>query len=239
MINQFLRTADADRVLRTLQKLSHHGISGWVLTGGLAVEITCLRGGQPPSVRQLNDIDFITSAFDCIPETLSENFLFRHVHPLDPPGKTILQLVDAETALRIDLFRAHGAIMTRAIPVDLPSGIVQLISPGDLLARGARLLLALRRGNPVPAKHASDYLRLEKVTQPAAVETAWQDHRRPDHPATFREASSLIRGLTHSHRDFLITPEYSKDFQVCPRCTAIDAFPLADSDLILSLLGYC
>jgi hypothetical protein len=54
-----------------------------VLVGGLAVEFHCLRGGHAPSIRHLNDIDFVAPAFDCIPETLAREFLFRHVHPFD------------------------------------------------------------------------------------------------------------------------------------------------------------
>jgi hypothetical protein len=76
--------------------------------------------------------------------------------------------------------------------------------------------------------------------QPFGVEVAWPDHRKPGHPKTFREASTLVHRLIATHRDLLITVDYSKDAtQVCPRCVASDAFPLADSHLVLSLLGYC
>ncbi len=115
MTDLFLRDPEAKRALKTVQKLSRHDISGWALAGGLAVEIHCLRIGLSYSTRPRDDIDFVAGAFDCAPETLAKDFLFRHVHPLDPPGKTILQLVDAETALRIDLFRAYGAIMGRTL----------------------------------------------------------------------------------------------------------------------------
>ena len=240
MIDRFLHPADAKRAWKTLQKLSHHDITGWALAGGLALEIHCLIGGQPPSARRLNDIDFVASAFDSIPETLAEDFLFRHVHPFDPPGKTILQLVDAETALRIDLFRACGESMRRTISVDIPSGPIQLISGEDTLARTARLLLDLRGGVPVAAKHANDYLRLEKLAHPSSVEAAWQDHRKNDHPTTFPGARTLVQGLIATHRDLLINIEYStENTQVCPRCVATNEFPLADPHLVLSILGYC
>jgi hypothetical protein len=239
MTNQFLSAADAKRALKTVQKLSRHDISGWALAGGLAVEIHCLRGGLPSSTRPLNDIDFVAAGFDCAPETLARDFLFRHVHPLDPPGKTILQLVDVETALRIDLFRAYGAIMTRARPLRPPFGPVQLLSGEDVLARAARLLLELRGGVPVAAKHANDYLRLEKMMQTSDLEVAWQDHRRPGHPVMFRETNILVRGLIASHQHLLVTPDYSKDAtQICSRCVPTTAFPLADSQLVLSVLGY-
>ena len=240
MINRFLSATDAKRALKTIQKLSRHEISCWALAGGLAVEIHCFRRGLPSSTRLLNDIDFVAAAFDCAPETLADDFLFRHVHPLDPPGKTILQVVDAETALRIDLFRAYGAIMTRALPLEFPFGRIQLISAEDVLARTARLLLDLRGGFPVAAKHGNDYLRLEKLIPTSDLEAAWHDHRKPTHPVTFREANALVRGLLAAQQNLLITPHYSKDAeQICSRCVAKPAFPLADPHLVLSLLGYC
>ena len=129
-------------------------------------------GEQPSSSRGLSDIDFVASAFDCIPETLAEDFLFRHMHPFDPPSKTILQLMDAETALRIDLFRACGKTMRRTAPLDFPSGPVQLISQNDIQTRAVTILLDLRDGIPVSAKHANDYPRLQKFLPPSGIETA-------------------------------------------------------------------
>src|SRR5947209_44384 len=90
--------------------ISHTGRSG-----GFAVEIHRLRRGRQSSLRTLNDLDFIANGFDCIPRTLADDFLFRHVHPMDPPCKTILQFIEVDTAMRIDLFRAHGAIMSRNV----------------------------------------------------------------------------------------------------------------------------
>ena len=236
----FLRSDEAKGALKTLRRLSHHEMSAWALAGGFAVEIYCMRGGLPATKRPRHDIDFVVPGFDCIPQTLARDFLFRHVHPLDPPGKTILQLVDAETALRIDLFRAYEAIMTRTLSLDFLSRSIQLISVEDVLARTARLLLDLVAGVQVPAKHADDFLRLTDLTQSSEVEVAWQDHRRPDHPATFHEANTLVRGLIATHRHLLVAPQYSKDVtQTCSRCIPSAAFPLAGPQLVLSLLGYC
>lgn len=237
---RFLDVTEVERVQATLQKLSQHGISRWALAGGLAVEIYCLRGGLPASTRPLNDIDFVAPAFDCIPKTLGQDFLFRHVHPLDPPGKTLLQFVDALTALRIDVFRAYGATMVRTVPLDFRGCRMRLLSIEDVLARTARLLLDLRGGVPVTAKHARDYLRLEKLTQPSKVETAWRDHRKADHPVTFGEANAFVRELIATRRELLTTPHYSNDAaETCSRCVANTSFPLADPRVVLSILGYC
>jgi hypothetical protein len=239
-MDRFLRFGEAKRALKTLHRLSHHEISAWALAGSFAIEVHCIRGGRPATKRTLRDIDFVAPGFDYIPQTLARDFLFRHVHPLDPPGKTILQLVDAETALRIDLFRAYGAIMTRTLCLEFLSRSIQLISIEDVLGRTARLLLDLAAGVQVPAKHAADFLRLASLIPSSEVEVAWQDHRKPDHPLTFREANTLVRGLIATHRHLLVAAQYSKDVtQTCSRCIPSATFPLAEPQLVLSLLGYC
>jgi hypothetical protein len=240
MLPRFLSVGDADRALNALRKLASHDCREWAVTGGLAIEIHHLHRGQQPSIRSLNDLDFIARSFDCIPQTLADDFLFRHVHPLDPPGKTMLQLIDPDSALRIDVFRALGATMDRTSPLDLPSGTMQLISLEDLAAREARLTLDLAQGIPAPSKHARDFLRLMKLVNPASVETAWQDHRKPKHPLTFQEANSLLHDLIAAHPELLITPDYSNDAdKACTRCQPTAAFRLADPKVVLSLLGYC
>ena len=240
MIERFLSAAGADRAWRTLRKLARHHIGGWALTGGFAVEVHRLRRGRQASVRALNDIDFVAGAFECIPETLADDFLFRHIHPSDPPGKTILQLIDPDSALRVDVFRASGATMSRTSRLDLPAGACGLISLEDLVARSARLVLDLADGLPVSSKHAGDFLRLVEIVAPADVEAAWQEHRKPAHPATFEEADRLLQNLIPARQNLLITVDCSKDTgEVCPRCAPTPAFRLAEPKLVLSLLGYC
>jgi hypothetical protein len=240
VIQHFLSAPDAERTLSTLRKLARHNISRWALTGGFAVEIHHLRCGRPPSIRPLNDLDFIADGFDCIPETLADEFLFQHVHPLDPPGKTILQFIHADTAIRVDLFRVLAATMSRAVSVDLPSGPIQLISIEDLVARTARLVLDLAEGVPVASKHAVDYMRLVELVDPSNVEAAWQDHRRPTHPRTFYETAGVLQNLISTRSNLLVTPEYSKEIGVlCPRCVHTPPFQRADAKLALSLLGHC
>jgi hypothetical protein len=227
-------------VFNTLRKLTLHEVSSWVLVGGLAVEFHCLRSGHSHPIRHLNDIDFVASAFDCIPATLARDFLFRHVHPFDPPGKTMMQLVDADTSLRVDLFRADGGIMSRAISVDLSSGPLRVSSVEDVIAHTARLLLDLDASVPIPAKHAGDYLRFAQFVNSSNMETAWQDHRKPTHPTKFCETNRLVKSLIATRRNLLISPECSKDTtEVCPRCVRTPTFELADPNVVLSLLGYC
>ena len=156
-------------------------ISGrWALTGGLAVEIHRLRLGCDPSPRALNDIDFFAGCVPLHPESLTEDFLFRHIHPLDPPGKTMAQLADPHSAVRVDVFRAYGAAMSRTSRLRIAGSAGPARFPRrpgrEIGAVGAR---CCRQRAPVPSKHARDFLRLVELGAPAAVEAAWRDHRKP------------------------------------------------------------
>jgi hypothetical protein len=240
ILERVLSAADADRALRSFRKLARHDIARWALTGGFAVEIHRLRLGRGAGIRALNDLDFITDSFACIPDTLADDFLFRHIHPFDPPGKTMLQAIDPDTSVRIDVFRAYGATMRRTSLLDFPAGAIQLISLEDLVARTARLALDLADGACIPAKHAVDFMRLVELVDSAEVEGAWLDHRRPQHPVSFAETIHLLRNLIPARQDLLIVPGYAKDAtERCERCAATAAFPLADQNVVLSLLGYC
>ena len=220
-----------------MEKFARHDLSQWALAGGFAVEIHCKRAGREPAIRPLNDLDFIAPSFDCAPATLArENFLFRHVHPADPPGKTMLQFFDTQNAVRIDLFRTVFAVMSRT----QRAGRLLLISPEDMTARSARLLMDLAADLPCAAKYARDYLRISGFAPISDVETAWIDHREPSHPATFREADSLIRRALETRADLLITPQYSKNTaEICPRCASGTPFALAEPAAVLALAGYC
>jgi hypothetical protein len=222
------------------RKLARHDIGCWALTGGVAFEMHADRLGLPAASRALNDLDFVVESFDCIPETLPDDFLIRHVHPLDPPGKIILQMIDPGAALRIDVFRACGLTTSRVVRMDLPLGAVQLVSLEDLIARAARLLLDVADGVPVASKHARDYLRFVGLVDPDAMETAWQDHRKPAHPRSFEEVRRTLPDLIGAHPGLLITPVYLKNAEEqCPRCAPFARFQLADPNAVLALLGYC
>ena len=239
-MQQFLSAADYDRATRSLRKLAQHDVRGWALTGGVALEIHRARLRGTAAIRTLNDLDFIVDSFDSIPHTLANDFLFRHIHPFDLPGKTILQFIDPGSALRMDVFRACGGTMKRTIRIDLASSAIQLISLEDFTARTARLLLDLADGIPVVSKHARDFLDCVDLVDTAQVETAWQDHRKPNHPITFQKTVSLLTDLIPTRQALLITPEYSRNHESsCPRCSPTPAFQLANPHVILSLLGYC
>jgi len=240
VFEQFLSIAEADRASQAFRKLQRHDIRTWVLTGGFAVEIHRLRLGCEPSIRVLNDLDFVVSSFDCIAETLTCDFLCRHVHPFDPPGKMLAQFIDADNRLRIDIFRAHGAMLSRTMRVQLPFGIIQVISPEDLTARLARIVLQITQGIPVASKYAYDLVRLLEVLNPAQVEPAWLDHRRPKCSINFQHACHLVLELIKARPQLLVNPEYSKRTdEECVRCVPKGRFQLVDPEKMVSIMGYC
>jgi len=62
-----------------------------------------------------------------------------------------MQAVDPETAVRVDVFRAYGKEMDRAVVLEGTDGGMRIISLEDLVARTARLCLDLASDTPIPA----------------------------------------------------------------------------------------
>jgi len=116
----------------------------------------------------------------------------------------MLQAIDPESALRVDVFRACGGTMDQAGAVELPCGTVRLISLEDLLARTAPLLFGLVEGAALPSVHAMDYLRLADLVDPAEVELARGNLRKPRHPETFAEADALLRKFIPARQHLLV-----------------------------------
>ena len=238
MLEQFLSCNDQGRAQRVIQKLASHDPRSWVLTGGLAVEIHHVKRGAEPVRRPLNDIDFVATSFDCLSKDLHKTFLFRHVHPFDPPGKTMLQAIDVDEAVRVDVFNDGGVASRRAEAMSLSKWEMQIISMEDLLARMARLTLNIVYGETVPAKHARDFFRLSKLANLERMEKVWPYHRRENHPATFRKAHELLRDLVPYRQKLLTTPAYSTAFEICKRCIPTPYFQLADPKRLFSILGH-
>ena len=242
-IDAFYAPADASRLSRTLRRLAKFDLSRWALTGGTAIELQLRERGAPVMVRNLHDLDFIASGFDCLPPALGDLLLPRHVHPHDPPGKTMLQAVDSETAVRVDVFRAYGSEMERARALqlsELPECALSIVAFEDLLARHARLCCALLRGERVAPKYARDFLRMLDLAEGEYIDEVWQDHRKPTDPLSFAEAAGLLREAIAQRAELLIAPVYSTDIdEVCPRCESTASFQLANAGQVLALLGYC
>lgn len=240
MVLEFLSDSDAERAIAVLEKLQRHGIHQWVLTGGLAIELHLALRGLPTVARPFNDLDFVVPRFDCIPESLDSEFLCRHIHPPDPPGKTIAQFVDSQQRLRVDVFRASEALFNRTVHLQSPIGSTRLVSLEDLIARLTRIVLQVGEDTAVPSKHAHDLVRLLQIADPAKIQTVWFEHRRDEHPLNFREASAMARQLIFTRPLLFRTVQYSTNAdEVCERCAPTAGFQLASAQTILSILGYC
>lgn len=239
-LDQFLSAADSHRAAQVLLKLADHDISSLALTGGFAIELQILRRGRQACLRPLHDIDFLVDSFDGIPETLGRAFLFRHVHPYDPPGKTLVQAVAEEMAVRVDVFRAYGQEMARTEPTVLAGYPMRTVSLPDLVARHAQLTWDLVGGQPVSPKYARDFLRMLELLTTDEVEDIWQEHRKPHCPDSFAETARELKKIIELRQDLLVSPVYSTDtLESCSRCHSLTAFPLADAGRIMELLGYC
>lgn len=239
-INAFYEEDAARRLSGTLVLLTKHDVSPWALTGGTAIEIHLRQMGAPSFVRPLHDLDFIAATFDCLPVTLGNLLIFRHVHPQDLPAKTMLQAVDPDTAVRVDVFRAYGSEMKRVQRLELANSVFQIVAFDDLVARHTRLCCDLLRGRKVAPKYARDILRMLDFANYHRIENLWQEHRTPDDPKTFRDAAASVREAIRKHSNLLIPPVYSTDVdEVCPRCDRTTAFSLGDARQVFGLLGYC
>ncbi len=237
---QFLNPADVSRTIRMLHKLGAHDITGWALTGGLAIEIHILLRGGSTEVRRLHDIDFLAASFDRIPETLGNGLLLRHIHPSDPPGKTLLQAVDEELAIRVDVIRAYGSEMERVSEIEVSGIPLGIVSMEDVEAAHALVCWDLMLEKKVDPKYARDFLRMLALVKSDEIEEAWQEHRKPECPESFRETATELRGAIALKPELLAPATRLIDVSaVCARCQGTEAFRLAEASHVLSILGYC
>jgi hypothetical protein len=237
---RFLKPADASRAMRMLRKLSAHDISGWALTGGMAIEIHLLLRGPASVTRPLRDIDFVTRSFEDIPGKLGDELLFRHVHPFVPPGKMLLQAVEGEMAVRVDVMRAHTTQMDRLMPIELGGIPLRMVSLEYIEALHAVQCWDLMEDKKTDPKYARDFMRILDLVEADEVEAIWQEHKKPECPESFAEAARELRHAVASKPELLLPVVRVIDVNaVCPRCYGTETFRLADASRIVSILGYC
>jgi hypothetical protein len=237
---QFLNPTDVSRAIRMLRKLGAHDITGWALTGGLAIEIHILLRGGPTAMRLLHDIDFLAASFDRIHESLGNELLLRHVHPSDPPGKTLLQAVDEELAIRVDVIRAYGSEMERVSEIEVSGIPLKIVSLEDVEAAHALVCWDLMLGKKVDPKYARDFLRMLALVKTDEMEGVWQEHKRPQCPESFAETARELHNAIPAKPELLAPVARLIDVNAeCPRCQGTEMLPLADAGRVLSILGYC
>lgn len=231
-----LSAGDASRVERVFARFERLGFRDHVVVGGLALEAALWPRDR--RCRPLNDIDVVTSCFEALPASLGERFLVRHVHRDRPRGKLMVQLVCPEDAVRIDVFGACGAILSRAWPGTIDARRVRVAALEDMASRIVSELMNMVRSETVHAKVVQDDRRLATAVDPAAVEVAWSEQRRAGDPESFTTACRMIEVILGDagHR-------FTKSTSVaagadCPHCRRVDPFTLANPDRMEALLGY-
>ena len=232
-----LEVGDASRATHVVNDLLAHGFQG-SLTGSLAIDAHLRVRGRCVGRRSLSDIDFVVDGFAAIPESLADRFLLNHVHPHALEGKTLVQLIDPEHALRVDVFRAFGATLSRSGPLGVDTEPLDVVALEDVVARTTAYVYGrLRAGCAIDAKYARTFFELSNLGGALALADAWQDHR--EHlSCSFNEASSGARRLLALHPEFVTTEEYSRVITRCERCQDHGRFRCAPPKRIVEILGY-
>ena len=237
MFDALLLSSDARRARDLVTTVLASGLP-CALTGGLAIAAQLRARGRAVLPRPLNDIDLVVERFDDIPQSLSALFLLNHVHADAAPGKTLLQLVDESRAVRIDIFRAYGDTMARAMRLDGDTGVIPVVSNDDLLARTTSMICTeLGRGRPIDRKHVRSFRQLLDLGRDEADASAWSDHRERV-SGTFDEAIREALRLLDARPDLVVVEEYSAAITPCDRCRPHGRFRPAPSERIVEILGY-
>jgi len=237
VFSALLKRDDARRASDVAERLLADGFRG-ALTGSLATEAQLRTHGRPIDRRALNDLDIVVDSFNAIPPSLADRFLVHHIHPDAPEGKTLLQLVDKESALRVDLFRAFGATLTRACVVDEQTGRLPVLAVEDLVARStAHVCGRLRQGRPIDVKYVRAFTRLAGLGEPPELAAAWRDHRQ-ELPGTLEEATREANELLLRCPGLLVRETYSTVVTACDQCRDHGPFRRAAPEVIVSILGY-
>jgi hypothetical protein len=237
VFSDWLAPDDAHRASDLAERLLLEGFRG-ALTGSLATEARLGAHSRPIARRRLNDLDFVIDSFDSIPASLADRFLMHHIHPHAREGKLLLQLVDPNTGLRVDLFRAFGRALTRANRMDEQTGSLMVLSVEDLRARStAHVCGHLRQGCPIAMKCVRAFTRLAGLGESAQLADAWRDHQQ-DVPGTLEEATQQANQLIARSPELLVTETYSAQVTACDDCADRGPFRRAAPELIVGILGY-
>jgi hypothetical protein len=238
VFSAFLNANDAKRASDVVEKLLANDFRGCALTGGLAIEARLRAHGRPFHRRALNDVDLVVEGFDAIPTALADRFVLNHIHPHAFEGKTLLQVIDREGALRVDLFRAFGTTLSRARVLDEQTGPLPVLAVEDLVARTtAYVCRRFRNGLEIDSKHVRAFTRLTDLGRPKQLAEAWQDHRQ-DVPGTLEEATQEAHQLLGRHPELVVSEEYSTVVTACDQCQDYLPFRLAPPETIVDILGY-
>ncbi|HEY2747309.1 MAG TPA: hypothetical protein VGL86_21955 [Polyangia bacterium] len=132
----------------------HVDADALALTGGVAMTLH-VAGSRA----WLADVDFVARRMDAVRSSVTRDFLVSHYHVAQPGvKKSIVQLVDPETRLRVDVFPDLANAVARADWCELAAQPWRIVTAADLLAH--KLALFAR---PVDGKHWRDACALAEI----------------------------------------------------------------------------
>jgi hypothetical protein len=226
----------AQRATFVVHTVLAHGLRS-ALAGSLARAVRLQAHGRLTAPRQLHDIDLVVADFAAIPPSLAGTFLLNHVHPSAAEGKTLIQLIDATQALRVDVFRALGCSLARADRMDVVAPL-PVLSVEDLRARAtAMVYLHLERGCPIDPKHVAAFHELGGLGDRHALDAAWAEHRQ-DASGSFDEVHRHACRLVETRPELLVPERYSAVIEPCDRCQTAGSFRPSAPEKIVEVLGY-
>lgn len=231
-VETVLSPEDADRLAVTLGRLRGAGLEAFSIAGGVAF------ASRLGMARPLRDLDLVVEDASRIPEGLGAAFLVSHLHLDARRGRMLLQLVDPAIALRVDVFGAGPGVLARSGPVPFRAAAIPMVGLADMAGRLAAVLLGLAAGEPVPAKHAADFLALAGAVDGDGAEAAWADHRRRHQPDTFAAARDAVRELVATCPERLVEWKPRTDAPPCPECRPHGMLRPAPDAAIVAALGY-
>lgn len=236
MFEGVLIPGDARRATCGVEALLDHGLRP-ALAGSLArdLQLVALRPVRAP--RRLNDIDVVVENFHVLSPSLANAFLLNHVHPAAAEGQVLLQLIDETHALRIDVFRACGRSLSRA--VELTSTVpLPVLAVEDLRARATAIVYGhLQRRRLLDPKHVSAMRDLAGLGERDALNAAWEEHRQ-GLSGSFDEAYLEACQLVEDRPELLTPDQYSAAIEPCDRCRVVGQLRPSDPEKVVAVLGY-
>jgi hypothetical protein len=236
----FERAEDAERFERVIGAVASFVRGLPIVTGSFAVEWNIGKAGGRVVPRRLNDIDLVVEDASAISPAISGKFLVHHFHPTREKGNVLMQLVDPETATRVDIFSARSASVTERSHQARSGGVdVLVLSAEDLAARLLAIVVIVLDGRTVDPKYFESFSRLLEVVDRNAVSRLWQEYRWGNYAGAFLPTAEKVMRRLHDHPELLKPIEYPKDVDAaCGWCVETEDFPIADRREVFRLLGY-
>jgi hypothetical protein len=206
---------DLERLSVTLARfLPHVNPSAVALTGGVAIHIHCHAAGVNGGRTRIADVDFVATSVDAIAPSVATSLLVSHFH-LPQPGypKFMVQVVDADTRLRLDVFPDLVGSIARAMERTIAGHCLRVLDAHSILDHKVQGMSRASATRPIDEKHPRDAMILGSLCG-----------RRVD-PLPLDSMTKDIYGMN-------LTP--------CPRCevSRTPGFPVAPRRRIFEILGY-